>query len=171
MPDFVISRWHRFSPVYCPSPSSIRREMYESLRRSIFLLYCLSCRVSMSHVRALAVKTSADEVSTDTVPLLNRWPLKSVRTSLSATLDPTVLRLEGDRRFILGVGCGSLVLLKPTSAHGLKAMLTEAICHSGLIKQEKNGNKQSNLNGILIKPQMIFSPLRSVLQPNHPADG
>lgn len=125
----------------------------------------------MSHVRALAVKTSADEVSTDTVPLLNRWPLKSVRTSLSATLDPTVLRLEGDRRFILGVGCGGLVLLKPTSAHGLKAMLTEAICHSGLIKQEKNGNKQSNLNGILIKPQMIFSPLRSVLQPNHPADG
>lgn len=90
----------------------------------------------MSHVRALAVKTSVDEVSTDTAPLLNQWPLKSVRTSLAATLDPTALRVEGDRRFILGVGCGSLALLKLTSARGLEAKLTAAICHSVLVRNK-----------------------------------
>lgn len=76
MLDFVVSCWHCCPPAYCPASYSIQRQTCKSLCQSIFLLYCLSCWVSMSHVKALAVKTSVDEVSADTVPLLNQWPLK-----------------------------------------------------------------------------------------------
>ena len=58
-------------------PSSIRRgDVWGPRAHPSPSLYCLSCWVSVSHVRALAVKTSVDEVSADTVPLLNQWPLK-----------------------------------------------------------------------------------------------
>lgn len=76
MLDSVVSCWRRRLPVCRPSSSSTRRKTYEALCQSISLLYCLSCWVSVSHVGALAVKTSVDEVSADTVPLLNQWPLK-----------------------------------------------------------------------------------------------
>lgn len=64
------------SPSIVHHPASIQEETYEALCRSIYLLSCLSCWVSASHVGALAVKTSADEVSADIAPLLNQWPLK-----------------------------------------------------------------------------------------------
>lgn len=67
-PDFVISCRPRRPLVCCPSLS---RKTNESLVQSIFRLHRLSFRVSSSHVRASAVKTSLDEVSANTVPLLN----------------------------------------------------------------------------------------------------
>lgn len=96
--DFVVSCWHCCLRLYCPSFLSIQRETYESLCQSIYLVYCLSCWVSVSHVRALAVKTSVDEVSADTAPLLNQWPLKVWEQALLSHW----VEAEGDGRFILG---------------------------------------------------------------------
>ncbi len=134
MLDFVVSCWHYCLPVYCRSSSSTRRKTYESLCQSISLLYCLSCWVSVSHVRALAVKTSVDEVSADTVPLLNQWPLKvweQARLSheVQARSEPRVTDVLSSVLETPSDGCGGGALPKLTSTPGFTTKPTVAICH------------------------------------------
>lgn len=76
---FLSTRLVLPSAAHHPPPSSILHppgDVWGPRAHPSPSLYCLSCWVSVSHVRALAVKTSVDEVSADTVPLLNQWPLK-----------------------------------------------------------------------------------------------
>lgn len=153
------------------SPPS--RETYESLCQSISLLYCLSCWVSMSHVRALAVKTSVDEVSADTVPLLNQWPLKVwEQASLShwvqarSEMRPTDVLSSALKT--LSDGCGGEALLGLTSTPGFATKADSS--HMPLRSHHKNGNKQPNLTVIPLTFSGFFSS-RSISQPNQPADG
>lgn len=148
MLDFVVScdTAVLLSNVHHSPPST---ETYESLRQSISLLYCLSCWVSMSHVRALAVKTSVDEVSADIVPLLNQWPLKvweqaSLSHWVQARSEPR--RVTGVLSSLLKTrshGCGSEALLRLTSTPGFHHKADSS--HMPLSSHHKNGNKQPNL--------------------------
>lgn len=122
-------------------------------------LTVLSCRVSTSHVGALAVQTSVDEVTIDTVPPLNQWPLELWEHAWVAVVSSSTHGAAGDEHFIrdakdrirrawhqIGFYSGLPGLTYTPAAERQGPML--AICHSSSISTKCT----------LSNPSVIFSP-------------
>lgn len=141
-------------PVYCPALSTIQGKTYESLSQSISPLFIvLSCWVSMSHVRALAVKTSVDGVSTDMVPPLNLWPLKLWEQASRSPWFPHRAAAPKCRR--QSDGCGTWALLMLTYTPVFTEKPKTAICCSAPIKKKK---KWKSANQHRYDPPVFFFP-------------
>lgn len=120
--------WHRHLPVHCPSSSSIQEETYESFCQSISSLYCLSCWVSMSHVRGISCEDISGWGQRWHRASIKSVASESVRTSL-AVITGSERGWEGDGRFIgdaIGRVCGGEALPRRASTPGLTTKPTAA---------------------------------------------
>lgn len=162
------------SAVYRPSLrfTSLRRR---SISLLFFFFHAFSCRVSVSHVRALAVKTSANEVSADTVLLLNQWlPEKRENKPRCHNRGAGALTAEGGGRLVLRSPGDAIRWAWLAAEPPHLADATAAICHRAPVTKMEI----RNLNGIPltfsgISTFIICFPFSSsgLSQPEQPADG